>query len=72
MKESPRSFLWKLCPIAMSGLLVGSVSVAQDTNAIAKSEAKQRCRAGRKRWGAQKRRWSRAITRWRTKNFGSL
>jgi len=42
MKESPRSFLWKLCPIAMSGLLVGSVSVAQDTNAIAKSEATRR------------------------------
>src|SRR5947209_8310464 len=42
MKESPRSFLWKLCPIAMSGLLVGSMSVAQDTNAIAKSEATRR------------------------------
>src|SRR5437763_4041043 len=42
MKESPRSFLWKLCPLAMSGLLVGSMSFAQDTNAIAKGEAARR------------------------------
>src|SRR5437868_1180002 len=42
MKESPRSFLSKLCPLAMSGLLVGSMSFAQDTNAIAKGEAARR------------------------------
>jgi len=42
MKKSPRSFLWKFCPITMSVLLVGSMLFAQDTNAIAKGEAARR------------------------------
>jgi general secretion pathway protein D len=42
MKKSSRSFSWKLFLIATTALLLGSVSFAQNTNAVAEREAARR------------------------------